>query len=75
MIFFDLYLVCRVVFHVASRVVHTIFWKGIWLVFYLILYLVKFWTKILQGQPEKICRKVRMLALAAMMGLGFDSRL
>ena len=34
----------------------------------------KFWTKILQGQPKKNCRRVRTLAMEA-IGLGLDSHL
>ena len=41
---------------------------------FLVLNFRKFWTEILPDQPQKICRRVKTLALEA-IGLGLDSRL
>ena len=41
---------------------------------FLVLNSRKFWTEILPGQPQKICRRVKTLALEA-IGPGLDSRL
>lgn len=52
----------------------VIFWRGASLVVFVVLNFPKFWTKILQEEIKKICRRVRIIILQA-NDFGLDFRL
>ena len=69
----SLWFSCRVDFHVAGLFIRQVGGPHGCSLF-LVLNSRKFWTEILPGQPQKICRRVKTLALEA-IGPGLDSRL